>query len=30
MRRNDIFIAQNIIQSVISNPFENFSYNGND
>ena len=29
-RRNDIFIAQKIIQLVINSPFENFSSNGND
>ena len=26
MCRNDIFIAQKIVQLVINNPFENFSY----
>ena len=29
-RRNDIFVAQKIIQLVINSPFENFSSNGND
>ena len=30
MCRNDIFIAQKIIQLVINNPFQNFTYDGND
>ena len=30
MCRNDILFAQKIIQLVIHNPFENFSYNRND